>query len=156
MLFQRKFPNLKTRITAGAAILVANVKTLNQQLRSFSQSPDAASAQNLANQTPVFENRNFLQIRAESSGSSAQREAAVIAESCCLTTSIALCHCQDPFLQNNTIRLLRAKSRLAVSYRGQSPRVTRLWEFLPVRTNQDSTTGRIHLQASRLIKKGHR
>lgn len=87
----------KTKITAQAAILVKKP----MKLRGLRQSPDAACAHHLADHTPVLKQRNFLQIGAKSPAGCAQGEAAVIAKSCGLTTSIALCHCQDPFLSHN-------------------------------------------------------
>jgi hypothetical protein len=80
----------KTKITAKAAILVKKPKP---KLAGLRESPDAARAQHLANHAPVLEQRNFLQIGAESPLRGAQGEAAVMTKSRGFSTSIALCHC---------------------------------------------------------------
>jgi hypothetical protein len=65
--------------------------------RGLRQRPDAACAQYLTNQAPVFKNGNFLQVGAESPAGSTLREAAVVAKAGGLSTSITLCHCSSPF-----------------------------------------------------------
>lgn len=99
---------LNTKTAAAAAILVVNVGSKNRKLSSLRQGSDAARAQNFAYFAPFFKHRYFLQIRAESPAGCAHRKAPVMTESRCFTTSIALCHCQNPFLQDNTNCLLRA------------------------------------------------
>lgn len=94
---------LKTKTTAAAAILVMNIRSQNRKLCGLRQGPNTARAQNFAHFAPFYKHRNSLQIRAESPAGCAHRKAPVVAESRCFTTSIALCHCQNPFLQDNTI-----------------------------------------------------
>ena len=85
-----------------------DTKAVSQLLSSLRQSPDAAGAEGLFDQAAILKHGNFLQVRAESSPGCPQGEAAVMTESRRFTTLIALCHCQDPFLQDNTFGLFRA------------------------------------------------
>ncbi len=85
----------KTKITA---VRRDSCEETGNSLRRFCQRPDAARAQGLANQPPVFQNGNLLQVGAKGPAGSALREAAVVTKGCGFATSIALCHSQDPFI----------------------------------------------------------
>ncbi len=60
---QRLIQNLKTKITAGRR---DSCEESEKELRRLRQRPDAACAQGLANQPPVFHDGNLLQVRAKS------------------------------------------------------------------------------------------
>jgi hypothetical protein len=66
-------------------------------LSRFCQRPDAVRAQGLMNQPPAFQKGNLLQVGAKGPSGSTLREAAIVTECRGFATSIALCHCQDPF-----------------------------------------------------------
>jgi hypothetical protein len=92
--------NIKTKITADRRDSCDETGNFQALLfRRFCQCPNAARAEGFANQPPVFQNGNLLQVGAKGPAGSALREAAVMTKCRGFATSIALCHCQDPFIQ---------------------------------------------------------
>ncbi len=67
-------------------------------LRGFRQGPDAAGAQHFANHLAVLQDADALEVGAIGPLSGALGEAAVVTKGCGFSTSIALCHFEDPFL----------------------------------------------------------
>ncbi len=88
--------NFKTKITAVRRDSCEESES-SKRLRSLRQGPDAASAQGLADQLPIFHNGNLLQVRAKGPAGSTLGEAAIVTKGCGFPTSIALCHCLNPF-----------------------------------------------------------
>jgi len=88
---------IKTKITA---LRRDSCEDANQS-GSLRQSPNAARAKHFPNQPPVFKQGYFLQVRAKGPAGCAQGEAAVVTKGCGFATSIALCHCKDPFPFHN-------------------------------------------------------
>ncbi len=97
--------NLKTKITAARRDSCEETRNLCR----LRQSPDAARAQGLANQPPVFQNGHLLKVRAKGPAGCPLGEAAVVTKGCGFPTSIALCHYQDPFF---IIAFIEAGTRL--------------------------------------------
>jgi hypothetical protein len=93
-LFDHFVSNFKTKITAGCR----DSCEANGKLRRLRQGPNAARAQGFANQPPVFQYGNLLQVGAKGAAGSTLGEAAVVTKCRGFTTSIALCHCQNPFV----------------------------------------------------------
>jgi hypothetical protein len=106
------------------------VKIKKSSLRGLRQSPNASGAQHLTDQPPVFQQGNFLQIRAKGPAGRAQREAPVVTKCRGFSTSFALCHCQDPFYA------------IIIAVRSGA--------FIAWGTKKDSTTDRNHFQAELL------
>ncbi len=90
---------LKTKITVDHRDSCAKKDEKRRviALGGFRQCPDAASAQGLANQPPIFQDRDFLEVRAKGPASSAQRKAAVVPKGRGFTTMIALSHLSGSF-----------------------------------------------------------
>jgi hypothetical protein len=114
----------KTKITAARRDSCPSPVSLG----GLRHRPDAACAQHFANHPPFFYKRNFLQIWAKGPAGGTLREAAVVTKCCGFSTSVALCHCQNPFSRINNC---------CGKWRAHSPG-----------TKTDSTTIRIHFQAS--------
>jgi hypothetical protein len=100
----------KTSKYAGSLYLKTKITVVNRDscakkegertrsvLGGFRQCPDAVSAQGLANQPPIFQDRDFLEVRAKGPASSAQRKAAVVPKGCGFATMIALSHLSGSF-----------------------------------------------------------
>jgi len=86
--------HFKTKITAECRDFCLQTRNL----RSFSQCPNAACAERLSNQPPIFHNSYLLEIGAKGPAGGTHREAAVMSKCRGFATSIALCHCKDPFV----------------------------------------------------------
>jgi hypothetical protein len=81
---------LKTKITAEGRDSCAEKETEN--LSRLRQGPNAAGAQRLANHSPVFQDRDLLEVGAKGPASCTQRKAAIVTKGCGFSTVIALCH----------------------------------------------------------------
>jgi hypothetical protein len=88
---------LKTKITVDHRDSCAKVTSAIIALGGFRQCPDAVSAQGLANHPPIFQDRDFLEVRAKGPASSAQGKAAVVPKGRGFSTMIALSHLSGSF-----------------------------------------------------------